>query len=228
MDESVPGDPEDAVAWKEAGDDHFHKGDLESARKCYARAIELDPTYEAAWNNLGFAFITSGQNEEARQVSNRLKIVREKKTHVDPNIAPIADLHEFSGAGKKNPSNNKKILYLIPVIAIVVILIVILFLAMGMGQTTCSRCQGVIVTLIPTPYGFNLTWQGGSDHNLVTGWRVVYDFPGDEALILDGTGNKPTIGQTDVYKGELLSGKKVLVIVSFSDGSEQVVDEREF
>lgn len=98
MEEPVPGDISDATTWKEAGDAHFHKGEFEPARQCYAHAVELDPGYEAAWNNLGLSLYKSGKIEEAKEVSARLKMMRGKKTHIDPNIVPCADLPEFPGA----------------------------------------------------------------------------------------------------------------------------------
>lgn len=305
MDDSMPGDLRDATVWKEAGDTHFHKGEFDSAKKCYAHAIEIDPAYEAAWNNLGFTFMKLGQVDEAKQINDRLKMMREKKTHIDPNIAPIVDLPEFSTqesggpsslpAGQKRPGiaallsaifpglgqvyngeNLKGVLVFLGFIAGIVFMLIpgiivwvvgiadayrnakrmnagtipsrptnrknMVFFAGGVIVLTALLLiiaayvygssgpvyQSVFVTMQQTPDGMNMTWQGGADFNLVTGWKVIDYSSGKEVVLLDGTGHKPTIGQRETYTGGSLTGKKILVRAWFSDGTEEVIYDRQF
>jgi len=225
---SAPGDISDSTVWKEAGDAHFHKGEFESACTCYTHAIELDPRYEAAWNNLGLSLSKAGKIDDAKLVSARLKMLREKKTHVDPGISPVADLPEFSKKSAGIPPRKKKFLYLFSVILIVALMCVVFALVTGMSQTTCARCQGVMVTLAPTHEGFNLTWHGGTDQTLVTGWKAFDRSSGTEVLLFEKMGNTPTVGQVDRYVGGSLAGKDIVIRVWFSDGSEQVIYERQF
>lgn len=59
--------------WKINGNDFFNKGLYEDAAKCYSHAIELDPKYIDAWNNLGLALLKLGKIEEAKKCNSTVK-----------------------------------------------------------------------------------------------------------------------------------------------------------
>jgi tetratricopeptide (TPR) repeat protein len=64
--------PDVPVELKKRGDDHFRNGDYTSAIRNYLRAIEHDPSYIAAWNNLGYAFSKSGRKEDAARCREKI------------------------------------------------------------------------------------------------------------------------------------------------------------
>ncbi len=66
------------TTWKEKGNDFFSKGQYEDAIKCYARAIEIDPEYLDAWNNIGYALIKLGKTDEAKKCNEKVKELKLK------------------------------------------------------------------------------------------------------------------------------------------------------
>jgi len=64
--------------WKESGNEFFNKGLYEEAIKCYAHAIELDPNFAEAWNNLGLSLLKLGKIEEAKKCNEKVKELKEK------------------------------------------------------------------------------------------------------------------------------------------------------
>jgi hypothetical protein len=218
MNNSRPGDLRDAKIWKDAGDAHFHKGDFESAKKCYTQAIDLDPGYKAAWNNLGLSLLKSGNIEEAKQVNARLKMLPQNMTLKDKIIPPIN-----TDDIQTKPIWKKIIIIFVGVIAAIFVILILAAFINGMSGPVD---QSVIVTVAPTPDGMNIAWQGGMDIDHVVGWKVFGYSSGEELLLIDGTGNIPTIGQVNRYSGGSITGKRILIRVWFDDGSEEVIYDR--
>jgi len=54
--------------WKQLGDKNFKKEKFDDAIKCYKMAIEINPNFSAAWNNLGYTYIKLGRFDEAKNV----------------------------------------------------------------------------------------------------------------------------------------------------------------
>jgi tetratricopeptide (TPR) repeat protein len=65
--------------WKDAGNDYFKRGEYEKAIKCYAQALQLDPEYLEAWNNMGLALMKMGKTEEAKMVNHTIVGLMEEK-----------------------------------------------------------------------------------------------------------------------------------------------------
>lgn len=55
----------DAVEWKNRGNDHFNQGDLDAAADCYRRSLAADPGYAEAYNNLGLVLLQQGKAGDA-------------------------------------------------------------------------------------------------------------------------------------------------------------------
>lgn len=64
--------PDALLDLKKNGDACFTSGDYAGAIRHYLRAIELDATYIAAWNNLGYALSKSGRNEDAARCREKI------------------------------------------------------------------------------------------------------------------------------------------------------------
>lgn len=62
MPESNPDTPQTI---KKRGDEFLKIREYNEAIRCYLRAVELDPFYSQAWNNLGYAYVQLGQKEDA-------------------------------------------------------------------------------------------------------------------------------------------------------------------
>jgi TM2 domain-containing membrane protein YozV len=131
MAESVPErNLNDPVVWKEAGDQFFRKGDYEAASMNYVRAIELNPNYLDAWNNLSMALHKMGRLNDADYA---MHIVRDlqgegRSEKVSPEPAPPGEArHEKHPPDYSRLEREKKS----PVLAAVVS-----FFFPGLGQIT--------------------------------------------------------------------------------------------
>jgi tetratricopeptide (TPR) repeat protein len=65
--------PDNPQKWKESGNKFFKKGQYGEAIRCYVHAIEQDPAFIEAWNNLGLALFRIGKVEEAKECDERVK-----------------------------------------------------------------------------------------------------------------------------------------------------------
>jgi len=67
---------DDPVVWKVSGNNFIKKGLYGSALRFYARAIQLNPDFVEAWNNIGLAFLKLGRMDEARRCNEKVKELR--------------------------------------------------------------------------------------------------------------------------------------------------------
>ena len=79
---------EEAKAQVEFGWDVAMKGLWNEAAYRWQKAVELDPTYAAAWNNLGIAYEQQGKFAQARNAY-------EKALNIDPNNNYIRQNYEL-------------------------------------------------------------------------------------------------------------------------------------
>lgn len=81
------------------------------------------------------------------------------------------------------------------------------------------------VTGTGTSAGVNITWQGGSDINSLTG--LAYSVDGSASTTLAGF-TTPTVGQTTNVPCSDPSGKRIVLVGTFTDGSDQVIFDKRF
>jgi hypothetical protein len=72
-----------ALDLKNKGNDYFKSGDYENALQCYGRAIETDPEYLDAWNNIYITLLKLERTDDARKCKEMLD-----KLTFEPNGAP--------------------------------------------------------------------------------------------------------------------------------------------
>jgi len=82
------GNLQNPATWKERGNEQFNKGEYKKATECFARAIELDPDYLPAWNNLGYTLLKMGKIEEATRINKKIKEIKNKSVNSIPAPSP--------------------------------------------------------------------------------------------------------------------------------------------
>ncbi len=70
---------DDPNTWKESGNDFFNKGQYEEAIKCYSHAIDLNPDFIEAWNNMGLTLLKIGKIDEAKKCNEKVKELKDKQ-----------------------------------------------------------------------------------------------------------------------------------------------------
>jgi hypothetical protein len=83
-----------AEGWKKKGDEYVKANDFEHALPCYSTAVDLDPQYVSAWNNMGFAYFKLGRLDEAQTCKDTVKALQETRAddhqHGQPEPVPGA------------------------------------------------------------------------------------------------------------------------------------------
>jgi tetratricopeptide (TPR) repeat protein len=87
----------EAVEWKNKGNDYFKKGDYENAIQNYKNALDIEPNYSDAWNNLGLAYMKTGNIEMAKKCKDSMDLLKKgndlkppstTSTEIDVKIPP--------------------------------------------------------------------------------------------------------------------------------------------
>jgi tetratricopeptide (TPR) repeat protein len=78
---------DEALTWKNRGNDLFKQGKFEAALSCYNYGLELDPMNSDLWHNKGFSLYKLGRNDEARKCKEQLQLL-ENRVPVE-NAIPI-------------------------------------------------------------------------------------------------------------------------------------------
>jgi Flp pilus assembly protein TadD len=60
----------------------------------WEKAIELDPTYAAAWNNLGIAYEQQGKFDEAKKAYDKATSLDPKNTLIRQNVDMFMEIYE--------------------------------------------------------------------------------------------------------------------------------------
>jgi len=123
-----------------------------------------------------------------------------------------------------------------PVIGVILMVAIVVILAaviaafvFGMaGSAGTSKNIGMTVTKNGTS-GFEILWQGGNDINGITGvdWNVVGgNTPGNGTVTLTNT--PPQVGDVDAVAAGDITGGRLLITATFTDGSDQVIFDRRY
>jgi tetratricopeptide (TPR) repeat protein len=92
----------EAIEWKNKGNDYFKKGDYENAIQNYKNALDIDPNYSDAWNNLGLAYIKIGNIDEAKKCQESMKLLKTTQ-----NITPLKEIKKSNQSSIINKSTIK-------------------------------------------------------------------------------------------------------------------------
>ena len=68
----------------------------------WEKAVELDPTYASAWNNLGIAYEQQGKFEEAKKAYDKASNLDPKNTFIRQNLDMFMEIYE-----RQNRRRNK-------------------------------------------------------------------------------------------------------------------------
>jgi CheY-like chemotaxis protein len=78
-----------AIDLKNKGNAFFRQNKFEDAIRCYASAVDIDPGYIDAWNNLGLAFLKAGKVDLAKSCNEKVKELTSTR-HPGPAQEPVA------------------------------------------------------------------------------------------------------------------------------------------
>ena len=84
----------DAKAQVEFGIEVALRGLWQEAMSRWQRAIELDPTYAPAWNNLGIAFEHEGRFDEAREAYETALDLEPDNLHIETNYDLFLEVND--------------------------------------------------------------------------------------------------------------------------------------
>ncbi|KUG05661.1 hypothetical protein ASZ90_016914 [hydrocarbon metagenome] len=119
-----------------------------------------------------------------------------------------------------------------PVIGVILMVAIVVILAaviaafvFGMaGSTGTAKNVGMTVTMQAGQEGVDILWQGGTDINSL---QSITATAGNNPAT--GTYTSFGVGQiTSVNFGESIIGERILIVGTFSDGSEQVLFDRRY
>ena len=85
---------DDAAAQVEFGISVARAGLWEEAAYRWERAIEIDPTYAAAWNNLGIAYEQKGMFEEALEAYENALDLEPDNLNIQQNYDLFREIHD--------------------------------------------------------------------------------------------------------------------------------------
>jgi Flp pilus assembly protein TadD len=85
---------DDAKAQVEFGWDVAMKGLWKEATYRWERAVELDPTYAAAWNDLGIAYEQMGKFDEARKAYEKALTLEPNNNFIRQNYDLFREIYD--------------------------------------------------------------------------------------------------------------------------------------
>lgn len=123
-----------------------------------------------------------------------------------------------------------------PVIGVILMVAIVVILAaviaafvFGMaGSTGTTKNVGMTVTVNNSDDpGVDVLWQGGTDINSLT--NISATINGEAADSIDGVASDFAVGNVTYIKySEGVAGTRVIIVGSFTDGSDQVIFDRRY
>lgn len=92
----------DAKAQVDFGIELAQKDLWKEAQFRWEKAIELDPTYAAAWNNLGIAYEQDGNFAEAKKAYDKARSLEPKNTFIQQNYDMFMEIYD-----RQNRNRNR-------------------------------------------------------------------------------------------------------------------------
>jgi tetratricopeptide (TPR) repeat protein/TM2 domain-containing membrane protein YozV len=68
---------ESYIEWKNKGNQHAKVGEYQEAIECYSKALEINPKYCDAWNNIGYCLTKLGKIDDAEFCKNKVIQIKE-------------------------------------------------------------------------------------------------------------------------------------------------------
>jgi Tfp pilus assembly protein PilF len=93
----------DAKAQVDFGIDVAQRGLWREAIYRWEKAVEIDPTYAAAYNDLAVAYEHEGQLEKARQAYEKALAVEPNNAQIRQNYELFKEINDRTGAAKERP-----------------------------------------------------------------------------------------------------------------------------
>ncbi len=93
---------DDAKAQVQFGIDVAQRGLWREAIYRWEKAVELDPTYAAAFNNLAIAYEHEGQLEKARKAYEKALALEPNNAQIRQNYELFKEINDRSGQQKKS------------------------------------------------------------------------------------------------------------------------------
>jgi Tfp pilus assembly protein PilF len=93
----------DAKAQVEFGIKVAQRGLWREAIYRWERAVEIDPTYAAAYNDLAIAYEHEGQLDKARKAYEKALELDPNNTQVRQNYELFKEINDRTGSGKEKP-----------------------------------------------------------------------------------------------------------------------------
>jgi len=236
-----------ALDLKNKGNDFFKSGDYENALQCYGKAVDIDPEYRDAWNNIYITLLKLERIDDARKCKDILD-----KLTFEPNGAPGKHV-------KVTRSSFGRKVFIAVIILMLLVSITISTLAiLGWINTqgspagspehmiggAISNLTGVTINTGPTREsvtGNNSANRYISKSVAVTATRngnaiVLKNYGGADTSslvalnvrvndVVQGSGLGTGVGSSVTIYTNSLQKSHVIVTGVFSDGSEQVVFE---
>ena len=127
-----------------------------------------------------------------------------------------------------------------PVIGVILMVAIVVILAaviaafvFGMaGSTGTSKNIGMTVSPnSSSTHGIDILWQGGADLNSLSLLNWTVDGADQTGVAEDGWAGSaahPSVGEQTILQGADVTGARVIIVGTFTDGSSQVIFDRRY
>ena len=109
-----------ALEYKTQGNSYFKEGDYENALQYYGKAVEIDPEYRDAWNNIYLTLLKLDRTDDAKRCKEVLDKLEDKQ-----------DAAPMTGVAEKPYKRLKRVLAVIIVILLALSIILATLSVLG-------------------------------------------------------------------------------------------------